>query len=228
MKKLILAAVATTCAVGVFAQGTVVFNNAVAGSVSTRVFGPQVGNPNQSIVGNRSTDLPGGSASGYTGLLIGTAGGLTGSTTFAQLLGADGAGAAESSLQPGLTAITSFRSGGASGVINATTATFNNIAPASAAATLEMVAWDNSSGLYATWAQASAAWQAGLIAAGTSGTWSQAMGGGLVAAPNMVNGTDPSQSVRSFNLYFVPVPEPTTAALLGLGAAGLLIFRRRK
>jgi hypothetical protein len=25
-----------------------------------------------------------------------------------------------------------------------------------------------------------------------------------------------------------PVPEPTTFALLGLGAAGLLIFRRRK
>ena len=31
-----------------------------------------------------------------------------------------------------------------------------------------------------------------------------------------------------FNLYLVPIPEPTSFALAGLGAAALLIFRRRK
>ena len=226
MKKLILAAITTACAASVFAQGTVIFNNAVSGTVSTRVFGPDAANPSRSVVGNRSTDLPAGGTV-YTGLtLIGTTGGLVGSTTFAQLLGADGAGRAESSLLPGAGTLTSLRSGSASGVVYPTTATFANIAEASAAATLEMVVWNNASGLYPTWAQASVAWKNGLIAAGTSGTWTQPRGGGTVGAPNMVNPADATQSVRSFNIYFVP--EPTSAALLGLGAAAMMIFRRRK
>jgi len=229
MKKLILAAVTTACAASVFAQGTVIFNNAVSGTVSTRVFGPQAGSPNQSIVGNRSTDLPSGSTSGYTGQLIGTTGGMAGSSVFASLLGAAGFGAAESSLLPASGGgITTFRSGGAAGVIAATTATFANIAADAPQATLEMVAWDNSTGLYPTWLQASAAWKQGLIAAGTSGTWNQNAMGGTLPAPYMVNSTDPSQHVNSFNLYTIAVPEPATAALLGLGAAGVLIFRRRK
>lgn len=227
MKPLILAAITIACAASVFAQGTVVFNNAVSGTVSTRIFGPDPTNYGRSVVGNRATDLPAGSTD-YTGLtLIGTTGGLVGSTTFAQLLGADGANRAESSLLPGAGTLTSLRSGAAAGVIYPTTATFANIAEASPAATLEMVAWDNSSGLYPTWAQASVAWNNGLIFAGTSGTWTQPMGGGVVGAPNMVNPVDPTQSVRSFNIYSA-APEPTTTSLLGLGAAAMLILRRRK
>jgi hypothetical protein len=230
MKKLILAAVATTCAVSVFAQGTVIFNNAVSGQISTRVFGPNSASPTNSYVGNRSTDLPAGSTAYPAGcLLIGTIGGMTAGTTFAALIGADGASAPESSLLPGLGAVTTFRTGTASGVVLASTATFNNIAPASSMATLEMVAWDNSSGLYGTWAQAQVAWRAGLIAAGESGSWNQPMGGGLVTAPNMVSSVDPTQHANSFNLFTIgAVPEPTTAALLGLGGAAILIFRRRK
>jgi hypothetical protein len=230
MKKLILAAVATTCAVSVFAQGTVVFNNAVSGSVSTRVFGPNSASPTNSYVGNRANDLPVGSTVYPAGcILIGTIGGMTAGTTFASLIGADGANAPESSLLPAAGGLTSFRTGTASGVIVPTTATFGNIAPASSMATLEMVAWDNSSGLYGTWALASAAWKSGLIAAGESGSWNQPMGGGLVTAPNMVSSVDPSQHANSFNLFTIgAVPEPTTAALLGLGAAAMLIFRRRK
>jgi PEP-CTERM motif len=227
MKKLIVVAVLTTaCTASVFAQGTVILNNAVAGSVSTRIFGPDPSNPYRSIVGNRPNDLPPGTNI-YPGLtLIGTTGGLIGSTTFAQLLGADGAGRPESALIPGAGTLTSLRSGTASGVLYPTTATFNNIAEASSAATLELFVWDNSSGLYPNWTQASAAWKSGLIAAGNTGTWTQPMGGGLVTAPNMVNPADPTQSVRTFNLYFIP--EPTSAALLGLGAAAMFFVRRRK
>jgi hypothetical protein len=220
MKKLILAAVATTCAMGVFAQGTIVFNNRVTGTIVTHVYGGP-----SALQGNGAGDTPVGSTTwgaGYT--LIGTTGGLTASTTFAQLLGASGFNAAESSLLPAA-GVTTFRTGAAAGQIAGITATFNNIAANATAATVEMVAWDNASGLYPTWAQASVAWAAGLIAAGRSAPWNQDNLGGTLPAPNMINSTDPSQHVSSFSLV---VPEPTTAALAGLGAAAMMIFRRRK
>jgi hypothetical protein len=150
---------------------------------------------------------------------------MTGSTTFAQLLGAPGYNVPESGLLPG-SPVTSFRSGAAAGTVFGNTTTFNNIPPNAPQATLEMVAWDNASGLYPTWSQASTAWLVGLIAAGKSGTWNQDNLGGTLPAPSMINSTDPSQHVQSFNLYFVP--EPTTAALAAVGAGALLLFRRRK
>lgn len=51
-------------------------------------------------------------------------------------------------------------------------------------------------------------------------------GGGPQSLPNL-NTFGGTQGIQAgFNL--VPVPEPTTLALAGLGAAALLIFRRRK
>jgi len=227
MKKLILAAITTACATSAFAQATIVFNNRVTGTILTHVYGPNAANPYLSRVGNGPTDTPAGVTdwAGFT--LIGTTGGLQSGGIFASLLGAPGFGVAESTLIPASGGgVTTFRTGSASGQITPTTATFNNIPPNAPQATLEMVAWDNSSGLYATWTAASVAWKNGIIAAGTSGTWNQDYLGGTLPAPNLINTTDPSQSVRSFNLYFVP--EPTSAALLALGGAAMLILRRRK
>src|SRR5205807_5031712 len=52
----------------------------------------------------------------------------------------------------------------------------------------QMVAWDNSSGLYPTWTQASVAWENGLIGAGKSDTFVLThIGGGTNPPPFMTN-----------------------------------------
>jgi len=219
MKKLALITLALTCAAGAFAQGTVIFNNRITGTVITHVYSPLAGATSTHKIGNGSSDTSPGTTdwSGY--VLVGTAGGLGASTTFATLLSANGAGQAESALQ-GQSQTTTFRTGGAAGNITGITATLGNVPQDSAAATVEMAAWDNSSGLYSTWNQASVAWLGGLIAAGVSGPLTvNAIGGTQNSAPSLVG-------LQSFNLY--TIPEPTSFALAGLGAAAMLIFRRRK
>ncbi len=86
-------------------------------------------------------------------------------------------------------------------------------------ALVQMVAWQ---GNYTTWADAFAAWKAGTADV-------------LIGASNPLtlklptSATDQNLTylwnLNSFSI--VPVPEPTTFALAGLGAAALLIFRRR-
>jgi len=222
MKKLILAAITLTSAASVFAQGTVTFNNRIANSATTHVYaGPAARS------GNTAGDVPAGSTvygAGYS--LIGTIGGMTASSTFAQLIGAPGSAAAESSLLPSAASgVTTFRTGAGAGNIVQVTSTFANIAADAAVASFEMVVWDNSSGLYPTWTQASAAWGAGLIVAGRSAEFSIAsIGGGNNSPPNIVS-PNVGEGLQSFA---IGVPEPTSFALAGLGAAALLIFRRRK
>jgi len=213
MKKLILAAITLTSAASVFAQGTVIFNNRLGGISHVWAGG------SGQVQGNTATDSPAGSAT-YNGYLIGTAGGaLNSSNVFSQLLAAPGAGQPESSLLPsGQT--TTFRTGAGAGNIVQITDTLGNIPKDAASATFEMVAWDNTSGLYPTWAQASIAWAANLIMAGRSAPFTvNSIGGDVNTPPNLVG-------LTSFNIFVVP--EPATAALLGLGAAAMLIFRRRK
>jgi len=225
MKKLILTALATTFGFSLFAQGTVDMGNH-PGVMVIHIYGPLPSNPHISQVGNGANDFPPGSTSwaGFPG--IGAVGGLAGSSTYAQLLGAPGYNMPESSLVPAQT-ITTFRTGAGAGNFASAIATLNNIPPDAPQATLELVSWDNSSGLYPTWTQASTAWLAGVLLAGKTGTWNQNNLGGVVnLPPPMINSTDPTQHARSFNLYLAP--EPTTAALAGLGATALLILRRRK
>jgi hypothetical protein len=132
---------------------------------------------------------------------------------------------AESSLHPlGLT--TTFRSGTSLGGVASITVTLSGTVPIpadAAFATFEIAAWDNNTGLYPTWDLAEVAWLEGKIAAGKTTPFNvSAIGGGLNLPPLLNN----MQPLESFNLYFIP--EPSTFALAGLGAAALLIFRRRK
>jgi len=217
MKKLVIAALTVTCAVSVFAQGTVIFNNRLTGTVVTHVYG---GGTSQ-VGGNSANDTPAGSAN-YSGLTL-----LAGPNFLAQLLSANGANQAESSLQPASSAPTTFRTGAAAGFINGITASLSNVPADAPVATIEMVAWDNSSGLYPTWALASTAWQAGLIQAGRSTAFNVSAIG--ASSTSGINPSPTLDNLTSFNIFSTaPVPEPTTFTLAGLGAAALLIFRRRK
>jgi len=215
MKKTTLTMLALLAAVSVFAQGTVNFQNGTAANgVNTRVYGPEVGNTTVSKTGNTAAQTPTGTQT-YTGTPLG-------SGYLAQLWAANGASQAEGTLQ-GATTISTFRTGSAAGVIGASTVTLTGVPKDAAAATMQVRAWDNSSGLYPTWAQAEVAWLAGTIAAGKSALFNlSAIGGDFNTPPYPVG-------LQSFNIYTIgAVPEPSTFVLAGLGAAGLLIFRRRK
>jgi len=216
MKKLILAAIAITCAVSVFAQGTITFNNRTTAGFS-RVLGPAPGNPSLSLQGNSPTvdNPPGVVDYAAQGMTL-----LAGPNYFAQLIGAEGQNMPEASLVPqGGTA--TFRTGAAAGFLFPTVVTLSTINKDVPWATFQLVAWDNSSGLYPTWAEAFPAWQELKIAAGKSLVFNVDSIGGDVNTPPFLTG------LTSFNIYFV-IPEPGSFALLGLGAAALLIFRRRK
>jgi hypothetical protein len=239
MKKLVLAAFALTTAASVFAQGTIGFNNNIGG-LRTRVYAPLATATGFSQIGLGSVDTPSGSTSwaGFSGIgSASTAGNLNGqygsAQTLAQLLGNVGLGDDQSTLRPGSTTMT-FRTGAGGGLLGAASTPSFTLIPKDYAfgMTLEMVAWDTTvTGTgddLSTWGfsgsgNAYDAWRAGKIAAGVSGTFNMtATAGGTGTPPNMP--TD--GSVKSFNLYIVP--EPSTFALAGLGAAAMLIFRRRK
>ena len=87
-------------------------------------------------------------------------------------------------------------------------------------ATLEMVVWDNGSGLYPTWTEAEPAWRSGLISAGVSGTFNLSSLAGPTGLPPNLYG------LQSFNTYFIP--EPASFGLAGLGAVTMWILHRRK
>src|ERR1017187_10474405 len=82
---------------------------------------------------------------------------------------------------------------------------------------VQIRAWDNSSGLFADWAQAQPAWQAGLIIAGKSI---------LVEAITGSPSTPPGVLIFP-GFTIAQVPEPSSAAL-GLLAVGLWSARRAK
>lgn len=219
MKKYIIALVALTAAASVLAQGTVNFNNRATGTVVTHVYSPQLANIYTQVTGNAANDTPAGTQV-YTGAL------LTGNGWTAQLWGASGQGALESSLAAA-TPTTTFRTGTAAGQFAGVSAALSGVALDAAWATLQVRVFPST---YTTWAEAETAWNAdltGTIWVGKSPIFEvDKIGGVGNPAPFLINSAGTSY-LQSFSLVAHEVPEPSTFALLGLGALGMLIFRRK-
>jgi hypothetical protein len=212
MRKNITALVALTVlgsAVSVLAQGQLNYSIRVTGSVVGHVYGVNPADPSTRISGNTSAETPAGSTV-YVAPVI------QGSGFSAQLFGGVGAGLPDSALLPIPGSIVSFRTGATlGGTIATLTLTVPTVA-VGGTGTFQLRAWDNNNGAFQSY---DAARQAGL-GTGFSDSFSVAA---LTEAPNI----PPNMlGFRSFNLTIVP--EPSTFVLAGLGAAALVIFRRRK
>lgn len=208
MKKILLTSLLAVASVAAFAQGAINVGN---GITATRfpIYGPQVGSEGVMTVGNGNLSAPTGSTVFTGGLLSGT--------RYAIEFWAGPASATDFS---GLTLITTttFRTAATAtalpnGITQTVTANIPGVA-AGLSAKLAVRVWDTQSG--ATFANAGVAGQSSLFLSGPLGGVDG--GGNLVLNPNWIG--------QSFSL--VAVPEPTSMALAGLGAASLLIFRRRK
>src|SRR5258707_4215525 len=142
MKTAFLSLVAVLAGFGAAgADGTVNFNNDF-GTGNSPFYGPDPNHPDRSTVGNTSFGSPAGTQS-YNGSP------LAGAGFRAELFYASGPSQPESALQTvGTTTVL-----GTGGYVVAATNNLVGVAPG-ATATIQVRAWDNSSGLYPNWASA--------------------------------------------------------------------------
>jgi len=197
----------------VFGQGAINWGNNTGGR--SPIYGPDPSNPSASLSGQSSLGSPAGTNVYGGPLLQGTG--------FTFDVWAGTTAATEGSLV--LIAETTFRTSAnpaalPAGLVNGGTTTVPGVT-AGQNAHYEIRVWDNKGGTLPTWA---AAQLAGNTAMGESAILtSAALGGSLTDGTPVSN---PSTVFTSFNIAGA-VPEPTTFALAGLGAAALMIFRRR-
>jgi len=221
MKKLLVLSALACTAASVYAQGFATFNNfdpatpvvrspiyllTVGGAAPSgtdtqfraALLGGTTGTPFAFITGSRTNSASGANSAGSLSLLASP---NTGNATWA-----------------------TFRTGTAAGFV-AVGSDSPRVVPGvdfGGTAEVQVVAW---SGGFSTWAQAYAAW----LVPGS---------GVLIGASNPLtvvlpaSATDPNIArlvgLESFAMVANVIPEPTTFALAGLGAAAMMIFRRRK
>lgn len=205
-----------TCAASVFAQGTVLFNTRIANTFVQHVYAPNAANTGLVQTGNGTADFAAGTTdwTGWTG--------LQGTGFTAELWAANGANQPESSLQAATPTQTFRTTAAGAGFVLGTTATLTGVPLDAPVATLALRVWDNRGGTITSWAAASAlALTDPTYALGESPLFNLNNIGGQVNQAPSLNG------LVSFNIH-TTVPEPSTFALAGLGAAALLILRRRK
>jgi hypothetical protein len=203
------------CAAGAtsaLAQGTVVFDNRVVGSVISHVYLPLPANPGLVQSGNGTADYPVGTTD-WTGWTLVTGGGFS-----AQLFAAPGADVPVDSLAPAIP-ITTFRTGAGAGFVSGAIATLPNAPAYAPVVTIQMRVWDNRGGTVPDWATAISQ-PTGTELVGVSFPINLGpLGSVTTTGPNLVG-------LQSFNLTYIP--EPSSLGLVALSAFSLWFACRRK
>jgi len=227
MKKLITAIVSTVAIAGsTFAQGTVNMGSFVptyiTGQTNTTTYSSLFGGGATGISGATSGNT-GLAASGFYYELLWTASGASQPTSLTAL---------GTWTDSGWYAINSASSAGRLAVGNGTTGSAVSGMSTSGTYSTMLVGW--SANLGANWTTALATMNSavslgnvvgnaffGMTSVGSvSPTTTTAPGAGIFGASPLINSPNTQ-------LYLIPVPEPSTIALAGLGGLGLLALRRR-
>lgn len=202
--------VITGFASSVFAQGTVIFNNRIYGSLITHVY---LGSSSQ-FWGNGPDDTPPGNMD-WTGFTP-----LSGSRFSTGLL-AGPWGSRDQDLVFQTGSVTTFRTGAAAGNVVPLTVTLSNVPKDAPSAVFRMVVWDNFGGTVNTWDEF----------LNYSGPFPDHKYSGMspVFSVNAIGGDINPAAVltglQTFNVYWLP--EPSGFSLACLGAGLFLGFRRR-
>jgi hypothetical protein len=228
MKKIILTAVLSAASLGAFAQGTIDVGNFLKGTFVQPIYSPnpsnttveQIGSPASSSYAGGGTPV-GSTVYGGTALQAGYDMVFLYSTTG----GTDPRSMTVGTTVPFQTAATpnARPSGTMAELVGFSVPT----AAGNTTINWAFGAFSTEGGTVTSWAQALAAFNGGAdpnaqIGWGSTVTATLLAGNGNLAEPNTFSGW------TSFSLMGEPVPEPSTIALAGLGAAGLLLFRRRR
>jgi hypothetical protein len=209
MKKTIVTIAVAALTVSSFAQGTLNVLNNLTGIFRAPIYGPEPGNPTLALHGQGSLGVPSG-ATVFGGALLGA--NNTGARYAFAVYG--GPASVVDPAQLTLVVQTTFRdsatTGLPAGLINTLSGVIVPGVDTGSQAKLQVRAWDTTTG--ATYAAAGVRGASEMFTSGS-------LGGGATFAADMTGWT-------SFNI--AAVPEPSTFVLAGLGAAALVIFRRRK
>jgi hypothetical protein len=257
MKKITIIGLMSLCAVGAYAQGTLVFFNDIPNTIVTHIYSPNPASPTVAQNGNAANDFPAGSTV-YGGTPIGGASGAAGTpinyslgnnftAQIYALVNPSGAAKPFSSLTPVSQYVTTLATTSAQGAGFIVQPTINsdpgipNTGYDSVnqvidnRATISLAAWYNAGGTITSYA--------GAVSAGVPSGFSTPFNLSNLGEPASVetaaNGsptaaTNPkfmngSPALTSFSLTSVSAtPEPSTIALGLMGACAFLARRRKK